>query len=237
MPKHLSEAQVRLTPYSSVLVGQEAQVDQLKARYWSQPTLDPVVLTQVCLLLSLWSPGWIGSQNNSYWLDMAFKHATAAKLWEQMPSDTNQNCRRRLLWWCCLIRDRVLALGMRRPHRLHKARHTETLITEKEFGLEGKFPSYTDIESKRVAMFSFIWFCKLSKIMEAIAEAQGRNRFARDWNGDDMGDTAAELEELSGFEKDLMAWVSGFEDGVEDTPRLDGDQAVPVPVSTLRIIA
>jgi hypothetical protein len=56
-----------------------------------------MILTQVSLLLSLWSPGWIIHQNNGYQLDQAFKHAIAGKLWEPRPNKPNQICRRRVL--------------------------------------------------------------------------------------------------------------------------------------------
>lgn len=250
---HLSEAQVRLTPYRSVLEGQEAQVDQLKARYWSQLTTDQVVLTQICLILSLWSPGWIGIQNNSYWLDMAFKHATSERLWESRSDDPNntedRNNRNRLLWWCCLIRDRVLALGMRRPHRLHKAPSLtyDHLITCSDFGLEAQYPSYLDIESKQLSMLSFIWFCKLSKIMARIAVVKGRMRFERDWDGNsgaDQDEARVEkgLKEMDGFERELRGWLEGFEGVVEERLGLSRevgggvDGGVPVAVSTLRIM-
>ncbi|PVH74660.1 hypothetical protein DL98DRAFT_658625 [Cadophora sp. DSE1049] len=256
---HLSEAQVRLTPYRSVLEGQEAQVDQLKARYWSQLTTDQVVLTQICLILSLWSPGWIGTQNNSYWLDMAFKHATCERLWEVKLNDLNKkddpNNRNRLLWWCCLIRDRVLALGMRRPHRLHKAPSLthDHLITSSDFGLEAQYPSYLDVESKQLAMLSFIWFCKLSKIMARIAVVKGRMRFERDWDGDsgvdeDEGRVEEGLMEMDVFERELRGWLEGFEGVVEERLGLSrcrvgvgevvgsAEGGVPVAVSTLRIM-
>ncbi|KAF8854311.1 hypothetical protein BDZ45DRAFT_45449 [Acephala macrosclerotiorum] len=231
---HLSEAQVCNTPYRSVLEGQEAQVEQLKARYWSQPATNPVILTQISLILSLWSPGWIGPQNNSYWLDQAFKYAIAVKLWEPRPSPSHS--RRRLLWWCCLIRDRVLALGMRRPHRLHKAPIDDAVVSETDFGLEAKYPSYTGKKSKSVAILAFVWFCKLSKIMEAIAVTQRRNKFARDWNGESDGISVEELEEVNGLDLDLKGWLEEFEDTVAEATKEDIDQIVWVPISTLRIM-
>jgi hypothetical protein len=126
------------------------------------------------------------------------------RLWEAMLGGMakGRKCRRRLLWWCCLIRDRVLALGMRRPHRVHKTPIQDEIISQEDFGLEATFPSYTDVKSKQVAMLA-LWFCKLSRIMEAIAIAHRRNRFARDWNGDNVGNTASELDEVNRFDREL----------------------------------
>jgi hypothetical protein len=169
---------------------------------------------------------------------MAFKHATMGRLWEGKPGDMvkGRKCRKRLLWWCCLIRDRVLALGMRRPHRLHKTPIQDEIISGEDFGLEATYPSYTDVKSKRVALLAFIWFCKLSRIMEAIAVVQRRNRFARDWNGDNFGNVTLELEEVNHFDAELRSWLEEFEFTVGEF-MMDKDQPVPVPISTLRIIA
>ncbi|TAQ84641.1 hypothetical protein B7494_g7038 [Chlorociboria aeruginascens] len=197
---HLSEAQVCLTPYRSVPEGQEVLVDQLKARYWSQPTADPVVLTQISLILSLWSPGWPGAQNNSYWLDMAFKHATMGRLWESQ-SDS-------------------IALGMRRPHRLHQAPIEDAIISEKDFGLEAQFPIHTDLKSKQIAVFAFIWFCRL------------RNGS----NGDNAEKIPSELEEVSQLHQELKSWLEAFEATITEVG-YGSDEGVPIPISTLRIIA
>ncbi|KUJ06339.1 uncharacterized protein LY89DRAFT_790625 [Mollisia scopiformis] len=222
------------TIYHAIMVAGFAHLSEAQARYWSQPAIDPVILTQISLILSLWSPGWIGPQNNSYWLDQAFKHASAGKLWEPQPS--TRHCRRRLLWWCCLIRDRVLALGMRRPHRLHRAPLDDEVISQSDFGLEAKYPSYTDRKSKSVAVLAFIWFCKLSKIMEAIAVAQRRNKFSRDWDGESAAITAIELDEVNKLDVGLKCWLEEFEDAVAEATREDVDQIVWVPISTLRIM-
>ena len=85
-------------------------------------------------------------------------------------------------------------------------------------------------------MLAFIWFCRLSRIMEAIAVVQRRNRFARDWNGGNVGNTTAELEEVNRFDDDLRTWLDDFEIAASDVMGLEKDH-VPVPISTLRIIA
>ncbi|KAH7333080.1 hypothetical protein BKA65DRAFT_596698 [Rhexocercosporidium sp. MPI-PUGE-AT-0058] len=119
--------------------------------------------------------------------------------------------------------------------------YQEQLITEDDFGLEAKFPSYLDRESKHVSMLSFIWFCKLSKIMARIAVAKGRQKFERDWNGGEDEEGVEEgLRKLDGFERELRGWVEGFEGVVEEVLGLSkssevvggGDGGVPVAVST-----
>jgi hypothetical protein len=126
---------------------------------------------------------------------------------------------------------------MRRPHRLHKTTIQDDIVGEEDFGLEATYPSYTDVKSKRVAMLAFIWFCRLSRVMEAIAVVQKRNRFARDWNGDNVGNVTSELEEVRHFDAQLKEWLEEFEESASGEFMIDKDQPVPVPISTLRIIA
>jgi hypothetical protein len=134
-----------------------------------------------------------------------------------------------------MVRDRVLALGMRRPYRLHKDPFEETLISELDFGLEATSPLYTDVHSKRISVMAFIWLCKLSEIMAAIAVFQRRNRFSRDWDGDAGSMSASELKDISSFDQDLKDWKEAFEAHATDLTGHDGkDSAVPFII--LRVV-
>jgi hypothetical protein len=134
-----------------------------------------------------------------------------------------------------MVRDRVLALGMRRPYRLHKDPFQEPLISELDFGLEATSPLYTDVQSKRIAISGFIWLCKLSEIMAAIAVFQRRNRFSRDWDGDGIGISTSELEQVSAFERDLREWKEAFEaHAVDLAGRNEKDSAIPFII--LRVV-
>lgn len=211
-----------------------------KARYRSQPTEEAVVLTQICLLISLWSPGPGGVQNNSYWLNLAFKHANDDELWKTQPSTDGRQCRRKLLWWCCLVRDRILALGMRRPYRLHRGPCEEALLTPTDFDLKVTADQQrTDIQSKRIAILAFVWLCKLSEIMAAIAVFQRQTRFSREWNGEDVRDSTSELEQVTAFDRDIREWKEQFEaDAFEATRNesINDSQDIPIPFYILRIV-
>ena len=143
-------------------------------RYWSQHTDDPVVLTQIRLIISLWSPEPAGVQNNSYWINLAFSHANADELWKARPNIAGRPCRRRLLWWCCLVRNRILALGMRRPYRLHRGPSEEDMFSQLDFSFEATSYPSVELQLKQIATLAFLWLCKLSEIMAAIAVFQQR---------------------------------------------------------------
>ena len=168
---------------------------------------------------------------------MAFKHATDAKLSEPYSAEKVSIRRCRVLWWCCVVRDRVLAFGMRRPHRLHETSIKDTFITEDDFGLEAKFPSYTNIRMKRVTILAFMWLCRMSLIMEKLAIIQRRTKFARDWDGDEAENIIPALEELNRVHQQLKAWIKEFETEIAEAMENETGNEVPIPVSILRIVA
>lgn len=86
----------------------------------------PVVLSQAALLLSFWLPpeGPKGRKSNTFWLTRAVQHAkdAGAHLYahhvQSQPAslatpDSSGNLLKRL-WWSCIIRDRLIALALRK---------------------------------------------------------------------------------------------------------------------------
>ncbi|KAL7784343.1 fungal-specific transcription factor domain-containing protein [Trichoderma ceciliae] len=90
---------------------------------------NPIALGQAALLLTFW-PGALRpglAKENSIWLSVAIRHAkslrahhlaskNASRNKQNIPPQTRISLRR--LWWCCYIRDRILALGLRRTLRI-----------------------------------------------------------------------------------------------------------------------
>ncbi|KAH9903732.1 hypothetical protein F4778DRAFT_735304 [Xylariomycetidae sp. FL2044] len=90
-------------------------------------------LAQTALLLTYWSPNWSHAMKkpNTAWLGIAIQNAKSseAHLYSAMPNFSpalepeqhkKQNVLKRL-WWCCVIRDRILSLGMRRSLQISRA--------------------------------------------------------------------------------------------------------------------
>ena len=81
----------------------------------------PIATAQAALLMSFWSSPYGGTKNpNTLWLGRAIHHAKEAnadRFWSLVPDslvqDKQANTLKRL-WWCCIIRDRILALAVRR---------------------------------------------------------------------------------------------------------------------------
>ncbi|KAI0517129.1 hypothetical protein F5B22DRAFT_604986 [Xylaria bambusicola] len=92
-----------------------------------------VCVAQAALLLTYWAPNWslAPKKPNTAWLGVAIQNAKSAEahIYSAMPTFSpvtepkeykKQNSLKRL-WWCCLIRDRLLALGMRRSIQVSPA--------------------------------------------------------------------------------------------------------------------
>lgn len=81
----------------------------------------PVAKAQATLLLTFWTPSLkADARHNSQWLSTAIENARIAQadLYSdtsyEIGRETEDNAALRRLWWCCIIRDRILPLGLRR---------------------------------------------------------------------------------------------------------------------------
>ena len=175
-------------------------------------TPDHVVLTKVALLLTYWSPFDAEYQVNNYWTDRAFYHARAIRLWDRQGESEATPSRCRLIWWCCLLRDRLISIALRRPYRIHEAQSTWPIISEADFGLEVMFPKFTNVKTKRTLVDSFIWLCKLSDIMRDIAVFHERTRFDREWTDGriDRATLILEANQVQQFDSQLKNWKEEY---------------------------
>lgn len=92
-----------------------------------------VCLSQAALLLTYWAPNWslAAKKPNTAWLGVAIHNAKSAEahMYSAMPTFSpvtesimykKQNSLKRL-WWCCIFRDRLISLGMRRSIQVSRA--------------------------------------------------------------------------------------------------------------------
>ena len=175
-------------------------------------TLDHLSMTKVALIFTYWHPFDSETQVNNYWVDRAFSHARAIKLWDWKNDGEDSSSRRRIVWWCCLLRDRLVSIGLRRPNRIQEAKSTWPIVDLADFGLEAMFPKFTDVKAKRAVIEAFIWLCKLSDILRDVAVFHEKNYFARSWTGAGMDKDAImpELNQVSEFDSRLNDWKEGY---------------------------
>jgi hypothetical protein len=171
-----------------------------------------LVLTKVALLLTFWSPFDAEHQVNNYWVDRAFFHARAIKLWDSQGETDIMSGRRRIVWWCCLLRDRLISVALRRFSRIQENKSTWPIITEADFGPEVMFPKFMTVKRKQAVLQSFIWWCSLSDIIRDIAVFQEKKRVDQERSDGLVTEAAviSELAQVSRFDNRLRTWKKGY---------------------------
>ncbi|EXJ76474.1 uncharacterized protein A1O5_00982 [Cladophialophora psammophila CBS 110553] len=202
---HVDENLLRREPCGSVKHAQKALFSSAQNLYHhlEQEFTGAEHLAQSALLLSYWSPCDSIREVNSYWVEEAIRHAVAGGM-----SDLSFTHHRRIIWWCCIIRNRMISLGLRRFSRLERRP-------------EGRLPEITDfcddssghhlisIEANLYFTRAFILLCKLTKIMVDSVRLKDRDyndawAFPRDQRGFDM------MEEVGKLDEKLKVWGANF---------------------------
>lgn len=158
--------------------------------------------------MSLWSPCNSDIQVNSYWVAVAFDHEREyrSSVIAIREADESQLCCSNVLSWCCLIRERMLAIGMRRPNRLNRRAYVPPLPTNKDFGREPWSPSHISRDSKEELCGMFRSLCTLSDIMEDMAIFHRSSRFLREWSEFTAKVSSQEVQQVFALEQRLICW-------------------------------
>lgn len=78
------------------------------------PCIDDTTRSQGALMLSYHS-SLIDKKANTFWLSTAIHFAKSARahLYSRIQDDSRDRNVLKRLWWCCILRDRIMALGFR----------------------------------------------------------------------------------------------------------------------------
>ncbi|KAL2872695.1 Zn(II)2Cys6 transcription factor [Aspergillus lucknowensis] len=126
--------------YDSLLSARDDLYRRAKRLYETGVEKDHLVIAQASLLLTYYTTDAERS-TNSRWLRIAIRYAKKerAHLYHRFPSQTGRKTSDlKRLWWCCMIRDRIISLGMRRPIQ----------ITPDDFDLRQTGLSFEDLEEE-----------------------------------------------------------------------------------------
>ncbi len=127
---------------------------------------DPCSIAQGALLLSYYSTN---SERliNSFWLSLAIQYARAgnAQMYhkDQTLSEYAKGMKKRL-WWCCILRDRILPLGLRRPLQITRS-HFDfecCVFTEEDLNDETDRSDVYNAATKRLLAKIFVAQCELA---------------------------------------------------------------------------
>lgn len=126
----VSRNSIRALGFPSIRLARAALYRRAKLLFDFETESSPAAIAQASLLLSYWSPSTSpGTKNpNTGWLCTAIQQAKLAEAhhYSRMGGSGTAAEKRRAnalkrLWWCCIIRDRVMSLGVRRPIQISRA--------------------------------------------------------------------------------------------------------------------
>ncbi|KAK6951941.1 Cutinase transcription factor 1 beta [Daldinia eschscholtzii] len=100
---------------------------------------DRLILVQGLLLMTYWYETPDDQKDTWHWMGVAISLAHTIGL-HRNPANTNMTPRKQKLWkriwWSCFMRDRLIALGMRRPTRIKDEDFDVPMLDEQDFEIE-----------------------------------------------------------------------------------------------------
>jgi hypothetical protein len=145
--------------------------------------------------------------NNSGWLSISIQaaHKLGASDWKK-PDDQEYpaflNLKR--LWWCCLIRDRIIAMSFYRPIQItqHNPRLELRFLSVKELEADILSSKVYTYHEKRTLLDIFVLLCNfccvITNSLLLISSAYGRN--------DAVQETTSILERSLPCKRSLKLW-------------------------------
>ncbi|KAK5462949.1 hypothetical protein LTS15_002661 [Exophiala xenobiotica] len=125
--------------FDSAKQAREVFFTRVKLLYEFDVELDGTAVVQTLLLMSSWHSKWNAWRDTWHWAGLALLVAQNMGLHREPTSacgsDKEQRCRRRL-WWSLYIRDRMLALGTRRPMRIRDDDFNVAMLTLEDFDIQ-----------------------------------------------------------------------------------------------------
>ncbi|KAH7201337.1 fungal-specific transcription factor domain-containing protein [Fusarium oxysporum] len=144
---------VSLLMYQAVMFAATAFVDiELLYDFDCEP--NQLVVVQALLLMTYWYETSEDKKGAWHWIGVAISLAYTLCL-HRDPSTTSMSSARQKLykriWWSCFMRDRLIALGMRQPSRIHDKDFDVPMLEESDFEIE-VFPQDNNILPRQCAV-------------------------------------------------------------------------------------
>jgi hypothetical protein len=102
--------------------------------------IDRITLVQALLLMTYWYETPDDQKDTWHWMGVSISLAQTIGL-HRDPAKSSMDIKRQRLWkriwWSCFMRDRLIALGMRRPTRIKHEDCDVPMLTEDDFETEG----------------------------------------------------------------------------------------------------
>ncbi|EMT72641.1 Cutinase transcription factor 1 beta [Fusarium odoratissimum] len=195
----VSEEEVKALGFRGLRQAKACFYKRAKLLYSSQMQTDHSLMAQAALLLTYWSSSLNSSekQPNSIWLGRAISHAKA------LGAD-----KLRRIWWCCIIRDRIISLCVRRHLQIsrdHLDNHATTTISYDTLSGENDRSHVYDVDTKSsliTLMLTMTDLCLcLSDILTVVHPA-------KDFTVSDARDSTRRILQIYECKKGLENWCA-----------------------------
>ncbi|KAL5600654.1 hypothetical protein FOVSG1_008466 [Fusarium oxysporum f. sp. vasinfectum] len=216
----VSEEEVKALGFRGLRQAKACFYKRAKLLYSSQMQTDRILMAQAALLLTYWSCSLNSSekQPNSIWLGRAISHAKVlgADKCADIPKGVGHassqqrlhDNRLRRIWWCCIIRDRIISLCVRRHLQIsrdHLDNHATTTISYDTLSGENDRSHVYDVDTKSsliTLMLTMTDLCLcLSDILTVVHPA-------KDFTVSDARDSTRRILQIYECKKGLENWCA-----------------------------
>ncbi|KAH7475055.1 Cutinase transcription factor 1 beta [Fusarium oxysporum f. sp. matthiolae] len=143
---------LELFPFLNAINAGDGRAEKLLYDFDCEP--NQLVVVQALLLMTYWYETSEDKKGAWHWIGVAISLAYTLCL-HRDPSTTSMSSARQKLykriWWSCFMRDRLIALGMRQPSRIHDKDFDVPMLEESDFDIE-VFPQDDNIFPRQCAV-------------------------------------------------------------------------------------
>ncbi|TAQ86733.1 hypothetical protein B7494_g4961 [Chlorociboria aeruginascens] len=171
--------------YSSRKAARRAFFQKARVLYDFDYETDRVSLVQSLLLMTYWYETPDDQKDTWHWMGVAISLGHTIGLHRNPENSDMDGARKKLwkrIWWSCFMRDRLVALGMRRPTRIKEEDYNVPMLTEDDFEIKS-LPDTNmviskdcglirDVEAQRSSARMTIANAKLSLCISHVLSAQ-----------------------------------------------------------------
>ncbi|KAI9826815.1 MAG: hypothetical protein M1832_005753 [Thelocarpon impressellum] len=130
---------LRSAGFTTRKAARKALFQKAKLLYDVDYEIDRITLVQSLLLMTYWYETPDDQKDTWHWMGVAISLAYSIGL-NRNPEGSNMNVARkqlwRRIWWSCFVRERLVALAMRRPTRIRAEDYDVPILTLSDFTVE-----------------------------------------------------------------------------------------------------
>ncbi|PVH69031.1 hypothetical protein DL98DRAFT_661897 [Cadophora sp. DSE1049] len=210
----ISDHTVRHMGFQSNIEARTCFYRRAKLLHDFDTTSDSIALCQGTLLLTYYSSEREAMSNTS-WLRLCIQFANAANIsmyYQDCTLSAEEKLLRKRLWWCIVIRDRILPLGVRRCIQITRENFdfSQSRLCEKDLEPEFRSSCVYDAETKRELAQVFLVQLDLAvELTDALSDLYPATGF-RSFDKLDYNDVMSMPKKIEQCQVDLDSWHARF---------------------------